>query len=84
MVVSALQCEFRKDPVLGVRNRAHTWFFIPSSWAILLETALETAAPLAGVLLFQVPGSDISALQQSVQVLCVSSTQQELPVVGEA
>lgn len=41
-------------------------------------------APLAGVLLYQVPGSDISALQQSVQLLSVSSTEQELSVVEEA
>lgn len=50
----------------------HTYFFSPYSWAILLETALETGAPLAGVLLYQVPGSDTSALQQST--LCLLNT----------
>lgn len=41
----------------------HTYFFFPYSQAVLLETALEIGAPLAGVLLYQVPASDISALQ---------------------
>lgn len=43
----------------------HTYFF-PYSQAVLLETALEIGALLAGVLLYQVPGSDISAFQYSV------------------
>lgn len=36
------------------------------------------------MLLYQAPGSDIPALQHSVQVLSVSSMQQELSVVEEA
>lgn len=63
IMVSALQWELRKDPVLWVRSTVHTYFFFPYSQAVLLETALEIGAPLAGVLLYQVPASDISALQ---------------------
>lgn len=61
-MVRALQCEFRKDPVFWVRNTVHSYFFFTYCPAVL-ETALEIGAPLAGVLLYQVPGSDVSALQ---------------------
>lgn len=82
IMVSA-QVWVQKRPCPWVRKRAHTYFFSHIPLAILLEITLEIGAHLAGVLLYQVPGSDISALQQSVQVLCVSSTQQELTVVEE-
>lgn len=87
-MVGALQCEFMRDPVLLLRNRAPISTPPPPpqqcSQAGLLGTALETGAPLAGVLLYQFADGDVSVLQQSVQVLSVSSTQQELAVVEEA
>lgn len=48
---------------LSKEYSAYLFFFFPYSQAVLLETALEIGAPLAGVLLYQVPASDISALQ---------------------
>lgn len=88
-MVGALQCKFIRDFVLLLRNRAPLYFFFhshrPNSWELrVLGTALETEAPLAGVLLYQCADSGVSVLWQSVQVLSVSSTQQELEVVVEA
>lgn len=50
----------------------------------VLGTSLETGAPLAGVLLCRWAGSDVSVLRWSVQVLSVSSMQEDLAVVEEA
>lgn len=89
-MVGALQCEFVRDLVLLLWNRAPICFFfsiltgqIPGELRVL-GIALETEAPLAGVLLYQCADSDASVLWQSVQVLSVSCTQQELEVVVEA
>jgi len=85
-MIGALQCEFIRDsvPVLLIRNRIPIYFFpffpiLPGHTpgeSPVLGTALDTRAPLAGVLLYQCADSDVSVLQQSVHVLSVSSTQQ--------
>lgn len=78
-----------RDPDLLLRSRASiclVGFFsiLPGQTPgklHVLGTAVETGAPLAGVLLYQCADSDVSVLWQSVQVLSVSSTQQELAVI---
>lgn len=83
IMVSALQCEFRKDPVLWVKNGVHTWGF----FSILLGhmSGDRTGDRSTSGWSPAVPGS--WQWHFCLAVVCtgaVSSTQQELSGVEEA